>query len=291
MTRVAAGIVLILAASAVPASADRVYLRGGGAIDGEVANETADAVVIDVGPGRMTLPMSRVLRIESSTSDLAVFRGRAAALAPNDAAGWTALARWARDRGLLTQAREAYERALSADPQHPEANAAVGRVLVRGRWVDEDEANRERGLVPFEGSWTTPAERDAILVERQAASDARRADLEAEARVREAEARARTAEAEARRAEAEAARASEAETGIPYDWVLTGGPYGPIYGPVYGPPPGHVPGGRWDHRRDHPRPPRPRADAPPRVKPQPVPQPPPRRPPPDPPASPARKKR
>jgi hypothetical protein len=222
----AMAVVIVLAAPA--AWADQVYLRGGGVLSGEVVEQTAAAVVIEVGPGRMTLPAASVLRVAHSQSALAVFRQRAAGLGPDNPAGWLELARFAESRDLLTQAREAYEQALSADPGNAVANAALGRQLVDGRWLDREDAYRAHGLVPFDGQWVTPAERAALIAERAAEQRSRELALEASARAREAEARARTAEAEARRAEA-----AVQENGIPYGYGDVG--YGGIYGGgVYG---------------------------------------------------------
>lgn len=216
-------LVLLLSLSPV-AAADDIHLVGGGKVTGEIVERTAERVVVETGPGRVTLPMTRVTRIEAGRSALAEFRERARAQKPGDVGGWVALGRWAEERDLGTQAREAYEKALAANPAHVEANRALGRTEVDGRWLTRDEASREKGLVPFEGTWVTPAEREAALRERSAAEVAERADREGEARVREAEARARAAEAEARRAEAEAGGQQGEGEGIPYwPYVYPGG--------------------------------------------------------------------
>jgi len=52
--------------------ADEVFLRGGGSIHGEVIQRTASSIVMEVGPGRMTLPMSRIDRIVTATSDISI---------------------------------------------------------------------------------------------------------------------------------------------------------------------------------------------------------------------------
>jgi len=226
---------LVVTAVASVAGADEVWLRGGGKIAGEIVEERSDAVVLEVGPGRIALPRGAVSRIVRNGSDLGSFRQRAARLAHDDIAGWLALAHWARDRDLLTQAREAFEHVAGLDPGNEQAQRGLGRVSVGGRWLTADEANAARGLVRFEGSWLSPAERAAILEERAATAAARAADAEAAARVREAEARARAAEAEARRAEAEARQDTETDGGIPYPYVFGGGPI--VYGPgVFTPP-------------------------------------------------------
>ena len=210
------------------AHADQVFLKTGGEIKGEIVERRADALVMEVGPGRLTLPMSSVARVVASTTDLGHYRARAAALAPRDAPGWLDLAAWARGRGLATQAREAFERVLATDPENATAHVALGHARVDGRWLGVEEANRARGLVEFEGAWVTPDEMQARLGERAAMAEETRAVREAQARAREAEARAREAEARAQAAEADARQAQESpSSGIPYPWV-----FGPGYGPV-----------------------------------------------------------
>jgi hypothetical protein len=220
--------------------AERVSLRGGGELRGVIVERRADAVVIQTGPGLVTIPMSQVTRITGGGNELAEYRERAARLSPRDSAGWVSLGDWAHERGLFTQARESFERALAADGNNADAHQALGHVKLNGRWLTSEESYRARGYEQFEGRWVLPDERRAITAER-ALEAARRADAaESEARLREAEARARTAEADARRAEAEAESG-----GIPYPPPVYGGgvypPWG-VYGPDvvtggYGPPP------------------------------------------------------
>lgn len=197
---VLAGLMVLLPAIA---TADDVLLRSGGKISGRILQRSETSVQVDVGPGIITVPMTSVLSIEEKRTTLDDHEERAARLRANDAPGWLELANWAASEGLNTQARRAYEKVVSIDPQHADANRALGRVLVDGRWVSEQESYRARGLVSFEGEWITPGERDAILRERES----RLADLtriDAERRAREAEARAADAEARAREAEASA---------------------------------------------------------------------------------------
>ena len=210
----------VLLALAPCAWADRVVLKSGGSLTGVVVEKDDKRVLLDVGPGRVGIPMGRVERIESGASALASYREQAAKIAPNDAAAWAALGHWARERGLETQARNAFEMAIEADPGLADAHRALGHVRQGDVWLTAEESYRARGFVPFEGGWVTPAEREATLQER-AASDARaQGRREAEARAREAEARAQAAEAGARRAERERA---EEPSGLPYWWVVAGG--------------------------------------------------------------------
>jgi hypothetical protein len=218
MGRNARTIVGLLAAGfgAASAAPDEVLLRGGGRVTGVVVERTPDAIVIETGPGRVTLQARRVERIVEGRSALQSYYERAASLAPDDALGWAALARWAAERDLVTPSREAWRRVLSVDPSHPEANAALGRVEVGGAWLSEEEGYRARGYVPFEGRWVTPAEHEALVRERAAEEASGRERREAELRVREAEARAREAEARAR--EAEMAAQPIEDGGIPLWW-------------------------------------------------------------------------
>jgi hypothetical protein len=246
-------------------SGDEVYLKGGGHVSGVLVERTATLVVLETGPGRVSVPLSRVLRIEESRSALQSYLEQADALAPGDAAGWARLARWAADHGLATPAREAWQRVLALDPGHPEANAALGRRLVNGVWMAEEDAFRAQGYVPFEGRWVTPAEHEALVRERTADEQARREQAEADLRIREAEARAREAEARAREAEAMAGQAAGQGDGIPYGWIFGGGgvvvsPFGPRPGIGFDHGGGHHNEGIGS---DHPgRPPAPPAPAP-----------------------------
>jgi hypothetical protein len=189
-----------------------------------IVERTATAVVIETGPGRVTMPLARVGRIVEAESSLAVFHERAATIPRDDAEGLADLARWAEDRDLATCALHTWERVVALDPGHPEANEALGRVFHDGAWMSPAEAYRAQGLVPWDGGWVTPAEHDALLQQSEAEARTAADRRESELRVREAEARAREAEARAREAESDAGRQADGVTeGIPYGWVLSGG--------------------------------------------------------------------
>jgi len=78
---------LIVIGSSAVATADEVWLKGGGRLVGDVREKRANAVVLDVGAGTVTLPLSRVERIVSSTVAITEYRERAAKLAATDVAG------------------------------------------------------------------------------------------------------------------------------------------------------------------------------------------------------------
>ncbi len=206
--------------SCAAASADEVYLKGGGRVSGRVVQRTATSVEIDVGAGKITVPAKQVERIVEGQCALDVYNDRAGALDPKDRDGWAALGRWASDQGLSTQAREAYHRVLAIAPADVEANQALGNVQVNGQWMTEEAGYRARGYVQFDGEWMTRAEQQAIQSER-ALADSDRARAEAEARARQAEVQAEQAEARAKAAE----EAQQAQEGIPLWWGWGPGPY------------------------------------------------------------------
>jgi hypothetical protein len=216
------------------AAADEVLLKSGGRLSGRIVTRTATTIEVDVGAGRIAVPVASVVSIEEGRSALQAYEERAASIPAGDVDGWVALADWASDKGLGSQAREAYQRALSASPNDPRANTALGNVQVDGRWMSEEDGYRARGYVRFEREWMTPAEQDAILRERAADAEQERRRQESEVRVREAEAQAQEAEARARKAEADAkaAEAQASSSSVPswYGWGAgpTTWPVGPI---------------------------------------------------------------
>ncbi len=193
------GVVLALTAS--PLLGDELVLKGGGRVTGEIVQETEAAVTVDIGAGTMTVQKSSVVRIEKSVSPLQKYRADAAALAPGDVESWRELGRWAASQGLPKQAREAFSKVKAVLPDDPEANRALGLVLLDGHWVTEKESFTARGFVQFEGEWMMPAEKQAILEERQAMEEADRQELAAQIEADRVE--------QAEREEREAAEAAE----------------------------------------------------------------------------------
>jgi hypothetical protein len=132
------------------------------------------------------------------------YNDRAAKLKPDDVEGWKKLGRWSSQQGLGTQAQDAYKHVLGLAQNDAEANTALGKIEVNGRWLEEEDAYRAKGYVEYDGEWMTPAE--AQLAESRYANDQARRDAEqrardAEAATREAEARAKEAEEKAEEAE------------------------------------------------------------------------------------------
>src|SRR5262245_59906563 len=190
--------------------ADEIYTRSGGHLTGEIVERGPQSLVVDIGIGRVELPLSYVERVVPGEAPLTVYRRRAAALAADDVRGWLSLGRWAGENELAAQSAEAFEHVVSLDPDNAAAQQALGRVNVGGTWMTLEQSYEARGLVRFEGRWVTPDERQAAFDERAEIAKRAREEADEQARVRETEARLRTAEAEARIAEAQA-REQEAQ--------------------------------------------------------------------------------
>lgn len=216
------GIVLI-ALVAVPVFADDVYLRGGGQITGEIVEQTEDSVTVDIGGGAtISAHMSNVVRIEKSTSPLQEYRARAAKIPAGDAEAWRKLAQWATGNALSSQAAKAYSQVVAILPDDQEANRALGRVEVNGKWVTEEESYLAQGYVEFEGEWMTPGERQQILASRQASKQADRQANDAAIQSIDAE---QKAEKEQKAADTEAFRRDGLpRVGDPVNWGWGAGP-------------------------------------------------------------------
>lgn len=212
------------------AAADVLHLKKGGRLEGVLVGETSTALTIDLGMGRITLPRSAVYRVERKESALSEYRTRLGAIKPGDVNAFVELARYAASNDLRSEARLMWARVVSLDPTNVEGHLYLGHVLVAGRYMAEDEAQRAQGMVRFDGRWMTPGEQDSILRERDRRASDDRLD-EARRAARDAEDRARRAEREVERARADAAANSPGAWGYGSS-VVIGSPYG--YGGGYG---------------------------------------------------------
>jgi len=211
------GLTLLLATQV---AADEVYLHGGGRITGILVSQSPDAVEVEVGAGRITVPRSQVERIVEGETTLSLYIDRVQRLAAEDTTGWLALGQWADRAGLTTQARDAFERVLTLDPENAVAHRAMGHVRVEGHWLTHDEAMLAKGFVLLDGEWVSPEQREATLAQRAEEHRARAEGERTRVALAEAEARVREAEARARMAEAEAKRASRETEAFPRPFVL-----------------------------------------------------------------------
>lgn len=101
-----------------------------------------------------------------------------AALAPGDAAGHLALARWCGERGLADRQRELLLHVLGLGGRPEEAYRGLGYVFQDGIWMSPEDARRERGLVFANGEWVPASAARASRVSSLIRElDARNADI------------------------------------------------------------------------------------------------------------------
>ena len=228
--------------------ADEVFLKGAGSISGRVVEQTDAMVTVDVGGGTIGVAMSHVDHIVKARTDMDTYDERAGRLARWDINGWRDLARWATQHGLDRQASQAYERILAFEPDDPEAQGALGYVLLDGNWVTQEEAYRARGFVKYDGEWMMPAEAQ-LRLDSAAAEQSRR---EADERARQDELDKLKEEVKAQYA-AEAARDEEwraegAAWFYSHAYSAVGWGFGPTFWPGSFGFHHHSSHGQWGHR-------------------------------------------
>lgn len=158
-----ATVAVVLALFPGAAAADVVHYKDGRTLEGEILERTAQAVKVKTAFGTITVELSKIDHIETKLTPAQELAARRSATRDDDAAALFALADWAGEHGLRTERTALLREVIAADPQHPGANEALGRVLVEGTWLDPAdveahlaklaEEKRAQGLVQYEGEW------------------------------------------------------------------------------------------------------------------------------------------
>ncbi len=134
---------LLLAAAALPVAADVVHLRGGRRIVGRVIDD-GDPVRLEMAGGTLSLPRSRVARIERAELPSAALERQSAELREGDAAGALALAARAHEAALPRAEGRLLERAAAWAPDDAAVREALWRWRVLERPLAPDAAATER---------------------------------------------------------------------------------------------------------------------------------------------------
>lgn len=144
--------------------ADRVWLKNGNFLEGEVRTDAAGEEVEIVSTlGVMRISAKNVARIERSATVEEQADRYLEQLGRINADTLYEVAKWCADQGAETLSRRLLERALGFDPQHGASRQALGYRQFEGRWVSEREWHELRGEVVFRGEWMTPEARAHIL--------------------------------------------------------------------------------------------------------------------------------
>jgi len=163
--RLLLGLVAVGLGIAAHASADVVYLEGGGQYRGQVVEENSREVVIETSSGaRLTVPrrdVSRIVREESAKDyvrrRLRELRGSA------DPDAYFRLGEWAQEHELPRGADFCWEKAIEVDAYHRPSREALGHRYHQGRWYTPEDYKRVvEGLVEWQGEWVTPREKELL---------------------------------------------------------------------------------------------------------------------------------
>ncbi len=115
--------------------ADRVHLKSGRTLEGEVIDR-GDRVEIKLKLGSITVPKDEIASIEPVVDPTETYREKAAALGADDADGHFQLAQWCQMRGLQEQARTELLKVIEIDPEHTQTRALLGHVKIDEEWMD-----------------------------------------------------------------------------------------------------------------------------------------------------------
>ncbi len=169
--RLALGLVLVCGSGR--ALGDIVHLRAGGRVEGRIVEEGPDSISVKTRFGVQRIASADVLRIERKETLEETVERRLKTLAPNDVAGRLDLARFCKENQLTAEWKSLLEKVLAIDPENAEAQAALGREKVDGRWMTlaertdyqkrkEIAAKRAHGLVEYQGRWMSKEEKEAL---------------------------------------------------------------------------------------------------------------------------------
>ena len=141
--RVLLAVLVVLAAASLPAAADVVHLEGGRQLVGHVVDD-GDPVRLKMDGGVLSLPRSRIARIERSELPSEVFARRIGELGAGDLVGALALSEEARAAGLPDLAGRVLEAAAEWAPEDPALREALWRWRVYDRKLPPDPEAAER---------------------------------------------------------------------------------------------------------------------------------------------------
>jgi len=136
MRRVPAlALVFALVASSTAVFADRVHLKDGRVIEGEVVDK-GDQVEIRLHLGSTTVRKDEIARIEKVKTASELYKEKAAAVAEGDADAHLELAQWCQEQRLAEEAHAELLATIAIDPEQAQARALLGHVKVGDAWVD-----------------------------------------------------------------------------------------------------------------------------------------------------------
>ncbi len=143
MRRLAVVCTLILLVCAV-AQSDVIHTVDGRKITGKIVREDADTVTIKARyGGEITLDRLDIERIEKGKLPEEIYEEKAGTLDKADAQGHYELGMWCKKNSLPRQAKEEFQKAIAAGPDHEGARKELGYRKIEGKWVSAAEPRRK----------------------------------------------------------------------------------------------------------------------------------------------------
>lgn len=166
-TALSLGFVLALAAVA---AADEVVLDNGGKLVGR-ATRAGDEVVVKTPTGEFRVPASQVKSITPGRTVWDDYDEKLKAADLKDAKAQLDLGDWCKTKGLASESRKHWKKAIEIDPDQADARARLGFIRYEDRWLTSDEYYKARGFVKVGGEWIPEDEarrRDAEKIQKAA---------------------------------------------------------------------------------------------------------------------------
>jgi len=146
-----------------PARADIIHLKNGSELEGDIIERADGLVRIRTTSGIITTVKEEdVLTIAQQETPRDVYEAMARKVKPDDADAHFALAMWCRDHGLQVEVTAELAATLKANPDHEGARSELGHVRTEQGWMSRENAMRAEGKILVKGRWVTKEEADRI---------------------------------------------------------------------------------------------------------------------------------
>jgi hypothetical protein len=160
----------VILASASVAAADEVLLENGGKLVGR-ATRSGDDVIVKTPTGEFRVPATQVKSITPGRTVWDEYDEKLKAADQKDAKTQLELGDWCKGKGLTTEGRRHWKKAIEIDPDQADARARLGYIRYEERWLTNDEYYKARGFVKVGGEWVPEDEarrRDAAKIQKAA---------------------------------------------------------------------------------------------------------------------------
>lgn len=167
--RTVLSVAAVLALAAV-AAADEVLLESGGKLVGR-ATRVGEDVVVKTPTGEFRVPASQVKSITPGRTVWDEYDDKVKAADAKDAKSQLDLGDWCKQKGLTTESRRHWKKAIEIDPDQADARARLGFIRYEDRWLTNDEYYKARGFVKVGNEWIPEDEarrRDAEKIQKAA---------------------------------------------------------------------------------------------------------------------------